>query len=71
MKIGIVGYQGSGKSTLFQWLTGEKPPDPVRWLHKTKSAMCRGARTARRGTLPIYHPKKVTLAAWRSWTRRA
>ena len=28
MKIGIVGYQGSGKSTLFEWLTGVKP-DPA------------------------------------------
>ena len=28
VKIGIIGYQGSGKSTLFHWLTGERP-DPV------------------------------------------
>jgi len=27
MKIGLVGYQGSGKSTVFQLLTGQ-PPDP-------------------------------------------
>src|SRR3954468_23194845 len=27
MKVGIVGYAGSGKSTVFQWLTGAKP-DP-------------------------------------------
>jgi ribosome-binding ATPase YchF (GTP1/OBG family) len=27
MKIGLVGFAGSGKSTLFQWLTGVKP-DP-------------------------------------------
>ena len=25
MKIGLVGYQGSGKSSLFQWLTGTQP----------------------------------------------
>jgi ribosome-binding ATPase YchF (GTP1/OBG family) len=25
MKIGLVGYQGSGKSTLFELLTGHKP----------------------------------------------
>ena len=36
MKIGIVGYQGSGKSTLFHWLTGtaqfqfRKSPVPSR-----------------------------------------
>jgi ribosome-binding ATPase YchF (GTP1/OBG family) len=28
MKIGIVGFSGSGKSTVFQWLTGVKP-DPA------------------------------------------
>src|SRR6266550_3910367 len=27
MKVGIVGFAGSGKSTVFQWLTGAKP-DP-------------------------------------------
>jgi ABC-type polysaccharide/polyol phosphate transport system ATPase subunit len=27
MKIGLVGYKGSGKSLLFQWLTGIAP-DP-------------------------------------------
>lgn len=27
MKVGLVGYAGSGKSTVFQWLTGETP-DP-------------------------------------------
>jgi GTP-binding protein YchF len=29
MKVGIAGYAGSGKSTVFQWLTGAKP-DPAR-----------------------------------------
>src|SRR5438552_9394841 len=28
MKIGFVGFSGSGKSTVFQWLTGVKP-DPA------------------------------------------
>src|ERR1700730_8447669 len=27
MKVGIAGFSGSGKSTVFQWLTGAKP-DP-------------------------------------------
>jgi ribosome-binding ATPase YchF (GTP1/OBG family) len=31
MKIGIVGFAGSGKSTVFQWLTGAKP-DPGKML---------------------------------------
>src|SRR6476646_10816067 len=29
MKVGLVGYAGSGKSTVFQWLTGEAP-DPAK-----------------------------------------
>src|SRR5579862_5601233 len=28
MKVGIVGFSGSGKSTVFHWLTGVKP-DPA------------------------------------------
>src|SRR5208283_1753294 len=28
MKVGIVGFAGSGKSTMFHWLTGDKP-DPA------------------------------------------
>src|SRR5437762_1975236 len=29
MKMGLVGFSGSGKSTVFEWLTGEKP-DPAK-----------------------------------------
>ena len=29
MKVGLVGFSGSGKSTVFQWLTGEAP-DPAK-----------------------------------------
>ncbi|MFO7905879.1 MAG: DUF933 domain-containing protein [Planctomycetota bacterium] len=61
MKIGLVGYQGSGKSTLFQWLTGE-PPDPAQ-SHKAQSAMCVVPEPRVEGLCEIYHPKKVTLAA--------
>jgi ribosome-binding ATPase YchF (GTP1/OBG family) len=32
MKVGIVGYSGSGKSTTFQWLTGARP-DPGKAQH--------------------------------------
>src|ERR1043166_5640528 len=32
MKVGIVGYAGSGKSTVFGWLTGVKP-DPGKAQH--------------------------------------
>jgi ribosome-binding ATPase YchF (GTP1/OBG family) len=32
MKVGLVGFAGSGKSTVFQWLTGAKP-DPAKAQH--------------------------------------
>ncbi|HLW68671.1 MAG TPA: DUF933 domain-containing protein [Gemmataceae bacterium] len=32
MKVGLVGFSGSGKSTVFQWLTGVQP-DPARVQH--------------------------------------
>src|SRR5919108_2994561 len=61
MKIGIVGYQGSGKSTLFHWLTGVAP-DPA-LAHATQSAMATipDARVAQLSE--IYKPKKITQAA--------
>jgi len=61
MKIGLVGYQGSGKSTLFEWLTGVAP-DPAQ-VRGGQSAMA--AVTNRRvGQLAeIYHPKKISHAA--------
>jgi GTP-binding protein YchF len=61
MKIGLVGYQGSGKSTLFEWLTGEKPD--LAQAHRTQSAMCVVAEPRVDALCGIYHPKKVTLAA--------
>src|SRR5215212_2325031 len=32
MRVGIAGFAGSGKSTVFQWLTGAKP-DPAKSQH--------------------------------------
>ncbi|MGA2617683.1 MAG: DUF933 domain-containing protein [Thermoguttaceae bacterium] len=61
MKIGLVGYQGSGKSTLFAWLTGVKP-DPA-LVHSGQSAMAPVAEPRVDGLVNIYHPKKITLAA--------
>ena len=37
VRIGIVGYQGSGKSSLFHWLTGEEPDPSL--AHSTQMAM--------------------------------
>ncbi len=61
MKIGLVGYQGSGKSTLFQWLTGV-PPDPA-LAHTGQSGMAAIPEPRVEQLAAIYHPKKITLAA--------
>jgi GTP-binding protein YchF len=61
MKIGIVGYQGSGKSTLFQWLTGVAA-DPA-LAHLSQSAMAPIPDERIEPLCGIYHPKKVTMAA--------
>lgn len=61
MKIGIVGYQGSGKSTLFQWLTGVAP-DPAK-SHETQSAMAPVPDARFEPLCKIYNPKKTTYAA--------
>src|SRR5262245_43754406 len=61
MKVGLVGYQGSGKSSLFEWLTGT-PADPS-LAHASQHAMA----TVRDPRVPqlceIYRPKKITEAA--------
>lgn len=61
MKIGIVGYQGSGKSTLFEWLTSEQP-DPSK-SHETQSAMATVPEPRVQPLCDIYNPKKITQAA--------
>lgn len=61
MKIGLIGYQGSGKSTLFEWLTGAKP-DPA-LAHASQSAMAPVPEPRVEGLCGVYHPKKVTLAS--------
>lgn len=61
MKIGIVGYQGSGKSTLFEWLTGTVA-DPA-LSHKGQTAMATVPDPRVAPLCEIYEPKKVTQAA--------
>jgi ribosome-binding ATPase len=61
MKIGLVGYQGSGKSTLFHWITGVAP-DPA-LSHTGQSAMAPIPDVRFEPLCKIYHPKKVTHAA--------
>src|SRR5881396_581729 len=61
MKIGIVGYQASGKSTLFHWLTGQAP-DPA-LAHTSQSAMATIPDPRVAQLCESYKPKKVTQAA--------
>ncbi|MBI3466396.1 MAG: redox-regulated ATPase YchF [Planctomycetes bacterium] len=61
MKIGLVGYQGSGKSSLFHWLTGVAPDPSQAHLGQTAMAAIPDPRVE--PLCAIYHPKKVTLAA--------
>jgi ribosome-binding ATPase YchF (GTP1/OBG family) len=61
LKIGLVGYQGSGKSTLFQWLTGV--PADASLSHTGQSAMATIPDPRLAQLVKIYNPKKVTHAA--------
>ncbi len=61
MKIGLVGYKGSGKSLLFQWLTGMKP-DPA-LSHTSQSATAAIPEPRVEKLCEIYTPKKVTMAS--------
>ncbi len=61
MKIGLVGYQGSGKSTLFEWLTSVAS-DPAQ-SHTAQSAMATIPEPRIDKLCEIYHPKKVTRAS--------
>ena len=61
MKIGLVGYQGSGKSLLFSWLTGVAPDPAAAHTSQTAMATVRDPRVHQ--LCEIYQPKKVTEAA--------
>ena len=61
MKIGIVGYQSAGKSSLFQWLTGQ-PADPSK-SHLAQAAMATVPEPRVEPLCEIYEPKKITLAS--------
>jgi ribosome-binding ATPase YchF (GTP1/OBG family) len=61
MKVGLVGYQGSGKSTLFEWLTSVAP-DPA-LSHTSQSAMATIPEPRLQQLGEVYHAKKATPAA--------
>ncbi|MDR3183447.1 MAG: DUF933 domain-containing protein [Planctomycetaceae bacterium] len=60
MKIGLVGYKGSGKSTLFHWLTGSSPDPSL--SHTLQSAVAAVPEPRFTQLIEIYHPKKITYA---------
>jgi ribosome-binding ATPase YchF (GTP1/OBG family) len=61
MKIGIVGYQGSGKSSLFHGLTGVEPDPGHAHLGQAAMAAVPDERIAQ--LCDVYHPKKTTFAS--------
>ena len=61
MKIGLVGYQGAGKSTLFQWLTGREADPSL--AHTLQNAMCVVPESRVEPLCKLYSPKKITLAS--------
>ncbi|MDA0831844.1 MAG: DUF933 domain-containing protein [Planctomycetota bacterium] len=60
MKIGLVGYQGGGKSSLFQLLTGIVP-DPSK-VHSGQVGMATIHDERFDGLVKLFNPKKITPA---------
>jgi ribosome-binding ATPase YchF (GTP1/OBG family) len=61
MKVGLVGYSGSGKSTVFHWLTGAKPDPAKAPLGQTGVAKVPDARLSWLSSK--FQPRKTTFAA--------
>jgi len=60
MKLGLVGYQGSGKSTLFELLTGGKPDPSKAHLGQLGTAVVPDPRFDQ--LVSLFKPKKVSPA---------
>lgn len=58
MKMGLVGFAGTGKSTVFEWLTGEKP-DPSK-VQQGQTAMADVPDDRLAKIASIIKPKKTT-----------
>ena len=60
MKVGIVGFAGSGKSTVFRWLTGVTP-DPAR-VQQGQTGMTKIPDLRLDRLSAQFKPKKTTYA---------
>src|SRR5882724_712850 len=61
MKVGLVGFSGSGKSSVFQWLTGAKPDPAKIQVGQTGNAKMPDPRLD--WLSQKFNPKKTTPAA--------
>src|ERR1700722_15610134 len=61
MKVGIAGFAGSGKSTVFQWLTGAKPDAAKAQMGQTGNAKMPDPRLE--WLSAKFNPKKTTAAS--------
>lgn len=61
MKVGIVGFSGSGKTTVFQWLTGVQPDPGKAQFGQTGNAKVPDPRLVWLSSL--FQPKKTTFTA--------
>src|SRR3954471_18607272 len=62
MKVGIAGFAGSGKSTVFHWLTGVKP-DPAKG-QVGQVGMAKVPDERLNWLSAQFKPKKTTPAEW-------
>ena len=65
MKIGLIGYQGSGKSTLFEWFSGV-PADPS-LSHTSQAAMAEVPDGRIDPLCEVYHPEDILPAPRLNW----
>lgn len=60
MKVGLVGYQGGGKTTVFELLTEQKPDPSKAHTGQVATATLPDARFD--GLVKLFHPKKISPA---------
>lgn len=60
MKVGLVGFSGSGKSTVFRWITGVVP-DPAR-VQQGQTGMAKIPDARLEKLSAMFKPKKTTFA---------